>query len=75
MKYSNFFKEWIATCMRCGLALISYQSKMELYEIPKDYYNYDILKRYFILNADFLIVRSSCGYCTDKNCKAYIKNQ
>ena len=75
MIYSNFFKEWIATCMRCGLALINCESKIKLYQIPKDWYDYDILKRYFILNADFLIVRSSCGHCTDRNCKAYMKNQ
>ena len=75
MKYSNFFKEWIATCMRCGLALINCESGMRRYEIPKDRYDYDILKKYFILNANMLIVRSSCGHCADKNCKAYMKNQ
>ena len=75
MIYSNFFKEWIATCMRCGLALINFQSSIELYEIPKNFYDYDILKKYFILNADLLIVRSSCGHCINESCKAYMKNQ
>ena len=75
MIYSNFFKNWIATCMRCGLALISFQSSIELYEIPKHFYDYDILKRYFIMDADMLIVRSSCGHCINADCKAYMKNQ
>ena len=74
MKYSNFFKEWIATCMS-GLALINCESGMKCREIPKDRYDYDILKKYFILNPNLLIVRSSCGHCADKNCKAYMKNQ
>ena len=75
MIYSNFFKNWIATCMRCGLALINFQASIELYEVPKRFYDYDILKRYFVMNADMLIVRSSCGHCINADCKAYMKNQ
>ena len=73
MIYSNLFKNWIATCMRCGLALINCEAGE--YEKPKIYYNYDILKRYFIMDANLLIVRSTCGRCINGNCNAYMKNQ
>ena len=75
MIYSNFFKNWIATCMRCGLALINFESSANQFTIPKDWYDYDILKKYFIIDVDLLIVRSSCGHCINANCKAYMKNQ
>ena len=75
MIYSNFFKNWIATCMRCSLALINFESSANQFTIPKDCYDYDILKKYFIMDVDMLIVRSSCGHCINANCKAYMKNQ
>lgn len=73
MIYSNLFKNWIATCMTCGLALINFEASE--YEKPKLYYDYDILKRFFVMDADLLIVRSSCGLCINADCKAYMKYQ
>ena len=75
MIYSNFFKNWTATCMRCRLALINFESSANKFTIPKGYYDYDILKKYFIMDVDMLIFRSSCGHCINVNCKAYMKNQ
>ena len=46
MIYSNLFKNWIATCMTCGLALINFEASE--YEKPKLYYDYDILKRFLL---------------------------
>ena len=75
MKYSNFYKSWIATCMKCGLALINWEVSVQDYEIPKYFYGYDVMKRYFIMDADFLRIRSDCGHCINTKCKAYMKNQ
>ena len=75
MKYSNFYKNWIATCMKCGLALINWEVSVQDYEIPKYFYDYDVMKRYFIMDPDFLRIRSSCGHCINTKCKAYMKNQ
>ena len=75
MKYSNFYKNWIATCMKCGFALVKWEISMGDYKIPKDFYDYDIMTRYFIMNADFLQIRSECGHCINTKCKAYKKNQ
>ena len=73
MIYSNLYKTWIATCMKCNEALINFESSASEFAIPRKY-NYDILKRYFIMDVDFLIVRSSCGKCINESCKAYMKN-
>ena len=75
MIYSNLYKNWIATCMRCGLALINWEVYAQDYEIPKYFYDYDIMKRYFIIDADFYKIRSDCGHCINIKCKAYMKNQ
>ena len=47
MLYSNFYNKWIATCMRCNLALINFDTSVnsekflrELFN--KKYYNYQI---------------------------------
>ena len=78
MIYSNLYKEWIATCMKCGLALINFEASADNYHknvVGIKYYDYEILKGCFIINADMLKVRSSCGKCNNKKCKAYLKNQ
>ena len=75
MIYSNLFKTWIATCVKCGFALINFEASANQFTIPKKFYDYDILKKYFIMDVDLLIVRSSCGNCINENCKAYMKNQ
>ena len=75
MIYSKFYGKWIATCMRCNLGLVNFNATANLLEIPNDYYDFDILKKYFIIDGDMLEVRSSCGRCCNKKCKAYFKNQ
>ena len=77
MIYSNFYKKWIATCMRCKLALIKFHSSLNRKEIyEKDFYSYQFLKKYFLIdNDDMYAIRSDCGYCINKNCSAYMKNQ
>ena len=74
MIYSNLYKAWIATCMKCNEALINFESAAGEFAMPRKY-SYDILKKYFIMDVDFLIVRSSCGKCINGSCKAYMKNQ
>ena len=76
MIYSNFYKKWIATSMRDKLALIKFHSglnRKEIYE--KDFYSYQFLKKYFLIGNDMYTIRSNCGYCINKNCGAYMKNQ
>ena len=75
MIYCNLYKTWIATCMKCSLALINFEASANQYTIPKTFYDYDILKKYFIMDVDLLIVRSSCEKCINGKCKAYMKNQ
>ena len=66
---------WIKTCMKCGFALIQCEVSLGNYLIPKDFYNFDILKRYCIINASFMQIRSNCGHCFNTECKAYKKHQ
>ena len=76
MIYSNFYKKWIATCMRCKLALIKFDNNLNREEIyKKDFYSYQFLKKYFLIDNEMYTVRSDCGYCINKNCSAYMKNQ
>lgn len=76
MKYSNFYNEWIVTCMRCHLALINFETSANKRDVSnKKFYNYHILKTYFIISKDMYVARNDCGYCINKNCKAYMKNQ
>ena len=74
MKYCNIYKNWLATCMRRGLVLANIETALRG-EIPRNYLDYDSLKKYCIMEADFYVVRSSCGQCMNKECKAYMKNQ
>ena len=74
MIYCKLYKNWLATCMRCGLVLANIETSLK-FEIPKTYLDYDSLRKYCIMDADFYYVRSSCGKCMNKNCKAYLKNQ
>ena len=75
MIYSNFYKKWIATCMKCKLALIKFDSGVNSEEIyKKNFYSYQFLKKYFLIDNEMYTVRSDCGYCINKNCSAYMKN-
>ena len=78
MFYSNFYKEWIATCMRCKLALINFETSADhkvTNAFEQKYYDYKVLKTYFIIDHDMYKVRSDCGLCINKSCRAYMKNQ
>ena len=60
--------------MRGKLALIKFHSglnRKEIYE--KDFYSYQFLKKYFLIDNDMYTIRSNCGYCINKNCGAYMK--
>ena len=70
MIYSNFYKKWIATCMRCKIALINFETSANKKDVDKQN-----LKKYFIIDIDIYRVRNDCGKCINKNCKAYMKNQ
>ena len=50
MIYSNLYKKWIATCMKCDLALINFEA------MSIQYYDYEILTGYFIIYAEMLKV-------------------
>ena len=74
MIYSNFYKKWIATCMKCKLALIKFDSSVNTEEIYKrNFYSNQFCKKYFIIDNDMYTVRSDCGYCINENCSAYMK--
>ena len=78
MIYSNFYNKWIANCMRCGLTLMNVDTSLrnQKEKICKlNFYDYQTLKKYFIINSNMHMVRSDCGYCINKNCKAFMKNQ
>ena len=76
MIYSNFYKKWIATCMRCKLEFINFETSANKKDVYKqNFYDYQILKKYFIIDNDIYRVRNDCGKCINKNCKAYMKNQ
>ena len=50
--------------MRCGLALLHWR----ILEIANEnYYNYQVLKKRFIISQSTLDVRSTCGKCLNKN--------
>ena len=74
MIYSNLDKTWISTCMNCGEALINFESSANEFVMPRKY-DYNILNKYFIMDVDWLKVRSNCGKCINETCKAYMKNQ
>ena len=64
--------------MRCNLALINFEASAYNYYtkiIKINYYDYEILTKYFIIDTEMIQVRSSCGKCVNKECKAYLKNQ
>ena len=79
MIYPKFFNEWIATCMRCNLAILHYStinSKDKFKAVlEQEYYDLKLLKEYFIIDNEMYEVRSCCGKCFNKNCKSYMKNQ
>ena len=80
MIYSHFYQRWIATCMSCNLALITPATNVNhdkfLGEyIDKKYYNYQFLKKYFIISKDMYEARCLCGYCFNINCRSYMLNQ
>ena len=55
MIYSNFYKKWIATCMRCKLALINFETSANKKDVDKqNFYDYQILKKYFITDYYFI---------------------
>ena len=70
MVYSNFYKKWIATCGRCKLALINFETSANKKDVDKQN-----LKKYFIIDNDIYRVRNDCGKCINKNCKACMKNK
>ena len=74
MIYSNLYKTWISTCMKCGEALINFESSANEFVMPRKY-DYNILKKYFIMDVDLLKVRGNCGKWINETCKAYMKNQ
>ena len=70
MIYSNFYKKWIATRMRCKLALINFETSANKKDVDKQN-----LKKYFIIDNDIYRVKNDCGKCINKSCKAYMKNK
>ena len=76
MFYSNFLKKLVKTCERCNIALINWKTDIENVYIDKQNYWYNqFLKKYFIINKEFYEIRSTCGYCINKNCKKYMRSQ
>ena len=79
MIYSNFYKKRVATCMRCKLALINFDTSGGNDSLTvaseQQFYDYKILRKYFIIDHDIYRVRSNCGKCINKACSAYMKNQ
>ena len=76
MIYSNFYKKWIATCMKYQLALINFETSANQKDVTKlNVYEYQILKKYLIIDHDIYRARNDCGKCINKDCKAYMKNQ
>ena len=79
MIYSNFYKKWIATCMKCKLAVLHYNTTAGKYKIKRvverQSYDFKFLKEYFIIDSDMYEVRDCCGKSFNKNCKTYMKNQ
>ena len=79
MKYSNFYKKWIATCVRCHEATLNFNTYCNNQKLKtvsrKKFYNLNILNEYFEISEDFHEIRSNCTQCFNKNCKAFMKNQ
>ena len=62
--------------MRCKLALINFETSANKKDVYKqNFYDYQILKNYFIIDNDIYRVRNNIRKCINKNCKAYMKNQ
>ena len=62
--------------MKCQLALINFETSANQKDVTKlIFYDYQILKKYFIIDHDIYIARNDCGKCINKDCKAYMKNQ
>ena len=68
MIYSNLYKTWISTCMKCDEALINFESGANEFVMPRKY-DYNILKKHFIMDVDWLKVRSNCGNVLIKRVK------
>ena len=67
MIYSNFYKKWIATCMRCKLALIKFDNNLNRKEIyKKDFYSYQFLKKYFLIDNEMYTVRNNLDIALTK---------
>ena len=79
MKYSNFKKKWIKTCMRCHEATLNFNTFYDDERIEtvmrKKFYNLDILNEYFEISKDLIEIRSNTTQCFNKNCRAFMKNQ
>ena len=62
--------------MKCQLALINFETSANQKDVTKlNFYDYQILKIYFIIDHDIYRARNDCGKCINKDCKAYMKNQ
>ena len=62
--------------MKCQLALINFETSANQKDVTKlIFYDYQILKKYFIIDHDIYRARNDCGKCINKDCKAYMKNQ
>ena len=62
--------------MRCKLALINFETSANKKDVDKqNFYDYQIFKKYFIIDNDIYRVRNDYGKFVNKNCKAYMKNQ
>ena len=67
MIYSNFYKKWIATCMKCKLALIKFDSGVNREEIyKKNFYSYQLLKKYFLIDNEMYTVRNNLDIALTK---------
>ena len=62
--------------MKFQLALINFETSANQKDVTKlNFYDYQILKKYFIIDHDIYRARNDCGKCINKDCKAYMKNQ
>ena len=61
--------------MRCKLALINFDISANKITAQQQFYDYKILRKYFIIDHDIYKVRNDCGNYFNKSCRAYMKNQ
>ena len=72
MHYSSFLKMWIKVCFVCGTAVIDFRTPPELPHI--NWWCVEFMKKSFIVEKEFIAIRSNSGYCCNKKCKAYMKS-